>query len=117
MLITKQPIFKRYWYPVIPLDMLNEGPQAFELLGESIVVWKDKLGEPHAAIDRCCHRSAKLSIGWVDDDGCITCPYHGWRFDGSGQCRSVPQIGDKVPNQQLKINAYQCAARYGYVWV
>lgn len=117
MLITKQKTFRRFWYPIVPMEMLKEGPQPFTLMGDSIVLWADTDGTPHAAIDRCCHRNAKLSIGWVDTDGCITCPYHGWRFDGSGQCRSVPQIGDKVPNHQLKIKAYQCEEKYGYAWV
>lgn len=117
MLITRQPVFRRFWYPVLPLAQLIEGPKPFTLLGESLVLWIDAQGTPCAAIDRCCHRSAKLSIGWVSEDGCITCPYHGWRFDGTGRCRSVPQIGDRVPNAALKIHAYRCTEKYGYVWV
>jgi phenylpropionate dioxygenase-like ring-hydroxylating dioxygenase large terminal subunit len=116
MLVTKQPVFQRFWYPVIPLSELDEGPRGFTLLGQPIALWKDADGKPAAVIDRCCHRTARLSLGWVHE-GNITCPYHGWQFDCGGQCQSVPQIGDRVPNKQLRVRSYPCEERYGYVWV
>ncbi|MEC4803173.1 MAG: aromatic ring-hydroxylating dioxygenase subunit alpha [Jaaginema sp. PMC 1079.18] len=118
MLITKQPVFRNFWYPVVPLELLkNEQPYSFTLLGEAIVVWLDKEGKPAASRDRCCHRSAKLSLGTVED-GCIVCPYHGWQFDETGECQKVPQLSDatKIP-KTYKIQAYLCTERYGYVWV
>lgn len=117
MLVTRQPIFRHFWYPVIPLEMLADGLQTFELLGESLVVWLDKAGQPAAVRDRCCHRTAKLSLGSVDN-GCIRCPYHGWEFDAVGQCVKVPQLaqGKAIP-ATYKVEAFRCQARYGYVWV
>lgn len=47
-------------------------------------------GVPGALIDRCPHRGAALSLGRVGDDGCIECPFHGWRFDISGKNCRVP---------------------------
>lgn len=41
MLITKQPVLKRFWYPVIPVSSLQAGPQAFTLMGEPLVLWLD----------------------------------------------------------------------------
>jgi 5,5'-dehydrodivanillate O-demethylase len=38
---------------------------------------------------RCPHRGTQLSTGWVEGD-CIRCVYHGWQFDGSGQCMEQP---------------------------
>ena len=35
------------------------------------------------------HRRTQLSVGWVEDD-CIRCFYHGWKYDGSGQCVEQP---------------------------
>jgi phenylpropionate dioxygenase-like ring-hydroxylating dioxygenase large terminal subunit len=117
MLITQQPVFRRFWYPVIPLQHLEDGPQPFELLGEPLVLWLDEQGKPAAVRDRCCHRTAKLSLGHVAQ-GRICCPYHGWEFDGSGACVHVPQL---KPNCAIpanyRVSAYACAERYGYVWV
>jgi len=68
---------------VIPLQHLDDGPKAFELLGEPLVLWLNEKGEPAAVRDRCFHRTAKLSLGKVDQ-GHIYCPYHGWELDAEG---------------------------------
>lgn len=116
MLVTKQPVLKRFWYPVVPTQQLLEGPQPFELLGEKIVLWLDGQGRPAAVQDRCCHRSAQLSKGKVTD-GNIQCPYHGWTFNGTGTCTHVPQLENGSISRSYKVKAYACAERYGYAWV
>ncbi len=115
MLVTKQPVFRRFWYPVIPVAALQGGPQSFILLGQPLVVWLDAAGNPCAAEDRCCHRSAQLSLGKVDG-GNITCPYHGWQFNGQGTCVKVPQKGCTIA-PSYRVRAYACTERYGYAWV
>lgn len=117
MLVTKESVFKRFWYPIIPRSHLSEQPQGFELLGQRIVLWLDEQGKAVAARDRCCHRSAQLSKGQVVD-GNIVCPYHGWRFNCEGNCVLVPQLedGSQIP-KSYQITTYACQERYGYVWV
>jgi phenylpropionate dioxygenase-like ring-hydroxylating dioxygenase large terminal subunit len=117
MLITQQPVFRRFWYPVIPRQQLMDGPQAFELLGEPLVLWLDDQGRPAAVRDRCCHRTAKLSLGKVDQ-GRICCPYHGWEFGADGTCQRVPQLKpDCTIPRSYRIDAYRATERYGHVWV
>ncbi|HEY9889490.1 MAG TPA: aromatic ring-hydroxylating dioxygenase subunit alpha [Candidatus Obscuribacterales bacterium] len=117
MLVTQQPVFRRFWYPVMPLAQLHQGPQSFSLLGEDLVLWLDEQNRPAAVRDRCCHRTAKLSLGSVSD-GCIRCPYHGWEFDAHGHCTKVPQLAaDKAIPATYRVTAYRCTERYGYVWV
>ncbi|NJN85438.1 MAG: aromatic ring-hydroxylating dioxygenase subunit alpha [Leptolyngbyaceae cyanobacterium SL_7_1] len=117
MLVTKQPVFQRFWYPVVPMQQLREGkPQAFELLGQSLVLWLDEQGNPAAVRDRCCHRTAKLSLGKVDQ-GNIVCPYHGWEFNQAGACVHMPQSQNGAISPSYKVPAYHCTERYGYAWV
>lgn len=117
MLVTQQPVFRRFWYPVIPLKNLENGPQTFELLGEPLVLWLDASDNPAAARDRCCHRTAKLSLGKVNQ-GHICCPYHGWEFNSQGTCVKVPQLKpDCAIPASYRVDAYRCTERYGYVWV
>jgi len=66
MLVTRQKVLRRFWYAVVPMSHLDDGPKPFTLLGENIVLWKGAGGKPHALRDRCCHRTAKLSKGFVD---------------------------------------------------
>lgn len=117
MLVTQQPVFRRFWYPVVPVSALTNGPQAFQLLGEPIVLWLTADGVPAAVRDRCCHRTAQLSLGKVSA-GRLCCPYHGWEFDSSGICVHVPQLkGDKAVPASYRVQGYRCIERYGYAWV
>lgn len=117
MLITQQPVLKRFWYPVIPIAQLTaDKPQPFQLLGQRLALWLDPDGQPAAIADRCCHRSAQLSKGEIIE-GCVRCPYHGWSFNADGDCVDVPQLdGQSIP-RTYQVPAYACQERYGYVWV
>ena len=115
MLVTKQPVFRRFWYPLIQFTELLDRPKPFELLGEKIVVWLDSTGKPAAVRDRCCHRSAQLSIGKVVN-GNICCAYHGWQFNADGTCVHVPQLKNGAISASYQVQAYHCTERYGYVW-
>jgi phenylpropionate dioxygenase-like ring-hydroxylating dioxygenase large terminal subunit len=116
MLTTKQKVLRRFWYAVVPLDDLADGPKPFRLLGEDIVLFLDAEGAPAALRDRCCHRTAKLSKGWCKN-GQIVCGYHGWTYNRTGKLVHVPQfpVEQEVPN--LSAPAYHCLGSYGYAWV
>lgn len=116
MLQTKQKVFRSFYYPVMPMAALQDGPKPIRLLGENIVLWLDEEGKPAAVIDRCCHRTAKLSKGELRK-GCIVCPYHGWAFDREGKCTWFPQSELEDPPKVYKVQGYRCEERYGYVWV
>ncbi|WP_295522708.1 aromatic ring-hydroxylating dioxygenase subunit alpha [uncultured Pseudacidovorax sp.] len=118
MLSTQQPILRRFWYPVMPATQLADGkPHAFTLLGEAIVLWQSAEGGVHCLKDRCCHRTAKLSLGFVEGDR-IVCGYHGWTFEGGGACVRIPQLAaDRAVPANYCVPAYRAALRYGYVWV
>jgi phenylpropionate dioxygenase-like ring-hydroxylating dioxygenase large terminal subunit len=116
MLQAQQPVLRKFYYPVLPVSHLGNGPQSITMLGEKVVLWLDENGNPAAAIDRCCHRTAKLSGGTVEN-GCVVCPYHGWSFNRDGKCTYFPQSQLEDPPKAYKIKAYRCEERYGYVWV
>jgi phenylpropionate dioxygenase-like ring-hydroxylating dioxygenase large terminal subunit len=116
MLVTEQPILRRFWYPVMPMSSLGDGPQPFTLMGQPLVIWLDAKGYPAAAEDRCCHRTAQLSLGEVID-GSIRCPYHGWQFNREGQCMKVPQLRQEMIPRTYRIRSFRCQECYGYVWV
>jgi phenylpropionate dioxygenase-like ring-hydroxylating dioxygenase large terminal subunit len=117
MLVTQQPVLRRFWYALFPSSAIDDGPKPFTLLGEHIVVWKTADGSPAALRDRCCHRTAKLSKGHVDN-GNIVCGYHGWTYDRIGACVRIPQYtnGEPIPSG-AKVPAFHCQEKYGYVWV
>jgi len=118
MLQTAHPVLRRFWYPIMPVASLADGPQPFTLLGTDIVVWRGADGQLGAIRDRCCHKSAKLSRGYVDGNH-ITCAYHGWAYAASGEVVLVPQAPAEQQGQPtgFGVEAYRIAERYGHVWV
>ena len=110
MLNNRQPVLRRFWYPVMPVAQVDQGPQPFTLLGEKIVLWKDADGRYAATIDRCPHRSAALSKGWVDGNA-LVCPYHGWSFDRAGACVRVPQRPDSNGLKGTAVQSFACEVR------
>ncbi|MES1973486.1 MAG: aromatic ring-hydroxylating dioxygenase subunit alpha [Pseudomonadota bacterium] len=116
MLTSKQPVLRNFWYATEPIRVLGDGPRAFRLMGEDIVLFLDGDGRPVALRDRCCHRTARLSKGWCDK-GNIVCGYHGWSYDRTGALIGIPQYpGDKaIP--KFGVDAFHCEERYGYAWV
>ena len=116
MLVTQQKVLRKFWYTTLPMSQLADGPKPFTLLGDKIVVWKDGSGQPAAMRDRCCHRTAQLSKGFYDK-GNLSCGYHGWTYDRTGKCVSIPQQPDIAIPAGAKVEAFRCEERYGYAWI
>ncbi len=117
MLATQQPVLRRFWYPVMPVAALAEGPKPFRLLGEDLVLWLAGDGAPAALRDRCCHRTAKLSRGMCER-GRLVCGYHGWEYDAGGTVVRVPQGGGGEDRPtRMGVESFRAVSRYGYVWV
>jgi phenylpropionate dioxygenase-like ring-hydroxylating dioxygenase large terminal subunit len=116
MLVTRQPVFRRFWYATVPVASLAEGPKPFTLLGEPIVLFLDREGKPACLEDRCCHRTAKLSKGWLRD-GNIVCGYHGWEYDRDGKLVNIPQFPFEQAIPDARARSFRAVERYGYVFV
>jgi phenylpropionate dioxygenase-like ring-hydroxylating dioxygenase large terminal subunit len=118
MLVTQQPVFRKFWHAIVPLSQLSpDRPHPFTLLGEKIVLFLDAEGQPAALKDRCCHRTAQLSLGRCVN-GAVECGYHGWTYDRTGRVIRIPQYeaGREIP-PDYRTPAYACVAKYGYAWV
>jgi len=108
---------RSYWHPVCAASELAGQPLGVTLLGEALVVFRDEAGDPVCLDDRCAHRGAALSLGRVIG-GAVTCAYHGWQYDSSGQCVRIPQFrADEPISSRARVTRYQAAERYGLIWV
>ncbi len=109
---------RKYWHPVCAVEDVNNGPIKTTLLDEDLVVFSSH-GEIHALQDLCIHRGTRLSMGSLDDAGCIVCPYHGWTFNTAGECVYIPsQLRDRqrIPSR-ARVPAYCTSIHYGLVYV
>jgi nitrite reductase/ring-hydroxylating ferredoxin subunit len=107
---------RRYWQPVLTSAHVTSRPQMVRLLGENLVVFRDKLGRVGLLYPRCMHRGTSLQYGKVEERG-IRCCYHGWLFDVQGNCLEQPcepkgGLGRSAARQPW----FPVEERYGMVW-
>jgi phenylpropionate dioxygenase-like ring-hydroxylating dioxygenase large terminal subunit len=111
------PVLFDDWHPVADAGKLQRGAmQVARLLDYELIVWRSADGKVHAWDDRCPHRGARLSLGRVEQDR-VVCAYHGWQFDGSGQCRLQPAQPHVVPPKSACAKYFHACEAYGLVWV
>eukprot|EP01025_Chloroclados_australasicus_P058118 TRINITY_DN72778_c0_g1_i1.p1 TRINITY_DN72778_c0_g1~~TRINITY_DN72778_c0_g1_i1.p1 ORF type:complete len:132 (-),score=6.55 TRINITY_DN72778_c0_g1_i1:6-401(-) len=79
--------WKKQWYPAQVLEHLDPTkPIPFQLFGKDLVIWRDGENTWRCFEDKCPHRLVPLSEGRLETDGTLQCAYHGWRFNGKGEC-------------------------------
>jgi nitrite reductase/ring-hydroxylating ferredoxin subunit len=110
--------FRNYWYPVQWAEQVGKKPVPIQLLGERIVLVRDK-DEIFAVHDRCPHRGVPLSLGRRQYEGTISCPYHGWTYklDTGVMCAALTDGPDSPINNKVSVGTYPVAQRLGLVWV
>ena len=96
-------LMRRYWHPIAAVGELEgRWTKRVRLLGEDLVLFRDRQGRRGLVAEYCPHRRASLAYGIPTNDG-IRCPYHGWEFGLDGACLDQPNerenqaFRDKVP--------------------
>jgi len=81
---------RMFWQPIYVSNEIKAGhAMPVHIMGESFTLYRGESGTPYLVDFRCAHRGTQLSIGWVEQE-CIRCFYHGWKYDGTGQCVEQP---------------------------
>ena len=110
-------INKDYWYPVAWSHQLKPGQVIPVVIWQtSIAIYRDTDGRVHAIENACPHKGVELHLGAVQGDR-LVCPYHGWEFNGNGQCVNIPYF---PPDQKLPCAvapSYPVQDQYGIIWV
>jgi phenylpropionate dioxygenase-like ring-hydroxylating dioxygenase large terminal subunit len=89
-------LFRQYWIPALLAEELAEHdgpPVRVKLLSERLIAFRDSQGRYGLMDEFCAHRGASLWFGRNEEDG-LRCPYHGWKYDVTGQCVEVPSEPD-----------------------
>ncbi len=111
--------FRNYWYPVTSQRKVKRRkPTRVTLLGEDLCVFRGASGI--AVISNWCpHRGASLSQGVCHFVGTVSCPYHGWTFDESGQVKAVLSEGpgdlSTIPGK-VSVRSYPTRVIHGIVF-
>lgn len=102
-------LFRQYWIPALLAHELPENdcaPVRVKLLGEAMVAFRDSDGRYGLLEEFCAHRRVSLWFG-RNEEGGIRCPYHGWKYDVTGQCMEIPsEDEDSVFYKSIKLDSY-----------
>lgn len=110
-------LFRCYWIPALLAEELPEPdcpPVRVELLSEKLIAFRDTEGRLGLMDELCAHRRASLWFG-RNEEGGLRCPYHGWKFDVTGQCTEVPSEGPEFC-KNIKLTAYSLVEKGGILW-
>lgn len=113
-------VLRRHWFPVAGASEFKETRiKPVRFLGEDLVLYKDLSGTFGLVDNKCAHRRADLSYGFVDKCG-LRCSYHGWAYSETGQCVEMPYEDLKAPKAKykgkIKIKAYPVREHAGLLW-
>ena len=110
-------LMRRYWHPICAVaDMDGKWTRPVRLLGERLVLFRNRQGELGLIAERCPHRRASFLHGIPTAEG-IRCPYHGWQFDVAGKCIEQPNEVDNCAfRDKVAIDAYPVQELGGLVF-
>jgi 5,5'-dehydrodivanillate O-demethylase oxygenase subunit len=110
-------LMRRYWQPLAAVSEMQERwTKRVKLLGEGLVLFKDRQGRFGLIAEFCPHRRASLAYGIPQEDG-IRCPYHGWKFDHAGSCIEQPNEPEGSSfKDKIKTAGYPVQELGGLLW-
>jgi cholesterol 7-dehydrogenase len=111
---TYPPAYPSGWYKLLDSSALRPGElREVRCVGEKLAVFRSDVDGRVAAIEAYCpHLGALLTDGRVVD-GCVECPFHLWRLDGSGAVSAVPYA--ERPPRARRARAWSVLELHGLV--
>lgn len=108
-------LLRRFWHPVELSRNLEKGTaRPLRILAEDLTLYRGASGRPYLIGARCAHRLTLLHTGWVEEEA-IRCIYHGWKYDGTGQCIERPVERDPgLPN--IRVAGYPVQEYCGLIF-
>ena len=113
-------LVRRYW---IPASLSREVPEPdsppgrVKLMSERLIAFRDSRGRVGVMYEFCAHRGVSLWFARNEEEG-LRCPYHGWKYDVTGQCVEVPS--EPVESgfcRRIRLKSYPCVELGDVVWI
>lgn len=108
----------------LPLALSCELPlplswKATSVIGLPVLITRDADGTPHASINVCRHRGARLATEGRGELSHFVCPFHGWSYDSSGRLSStsVSSTFGPLPQGDRNLIALPIAEVCGLIFV
>jgi len=93
------PPYPNGWFKLLHSHELKiKEVKYVEILGQNYAVYRGEDGIAYAVDAFCPHLGANLGIGGTVEKNCITCPFHGWKYNEDGKCVNKVMTQDKNKN-------------------
>jgi phenylpropionate dioxygenase-like ring-hydroxylating dioxygenase large terminal subunit len=111
-----------WYFAALGADLKPGRLQRYEILGQPVLLGRDRAGVVYALRDVCPHRAAPLSAGKLVGGAAgeaVECPYHGWQFRTDGVCAKIPSLveGQTLDASRIRVRRYPVDERQGLVWI
>jgi phenylpropionate dioxygenase-like ring-hydroxylating dioxygenase large terminal subunit len=113
-------VYTNVWYVAGFSQDLGNAPLKVTMLGADLVLFREMDGTARCISNVCPHRGSSLAAGILYKDGTLACPFHGYRFNGHGDCTLIPSRRDhdaQVVAPGIRTDAYATVEKYGLIWV
>jgi phenylpropionate dioxygenase-like ring-hydroxylating dioxygenase large terminal subunit len=125
-------IFNRQWFCVGRNEEVPEPGDHLvcDVVGESIIVTRNRDGSLAAYFNLCRHRGSRLTRATGKPSqtdigpsgrfvGSIQCPYHAWTYSFDGRLRVAPFLdeGDGLLKEELPLHPVGVETWGGFIWI
>src|SRR5438132_10417694 len=117
----QETIFSKQWLLVGHQSQIPDAGDYVvqQVIGESLIVIRDKSGEIRGFFNVCRHRGTRLKEDACGHASAIQCPYHAWTYGLDGRLIGAPHM-DEVPGfdkTEYSLNAVNLAVWEGFIFV
>ncbi|NIB42121.1 Rieske 2Fe-2S domain-containing protein [Pseudomaricurvus alkylphenolicus] len=116
------------WFKIAYSKDLEVGQvKPIHYFGRELVLFRTESGSPRVLDAYCPHLGAHLGYSNHEHTGrpgpvvgdSIVCPFHGWQFNGAGECTHIPYAKRKPPRacDQAVINAWSVEEKNQCIWL
>ncbi len=117
--IEESQILRRVPLAIVPSAQIPERNDYVvrSVLGDSLLVTRDRTGKSHVLLNYCRHRGAMPACG-SGNSARFVCPYHAWTYKNTGELFMVP---GKAGFESMDVKDYGLVElpseeRYGFIW-
>ena len=94
---TRDHRYPRGWFvAAFSEEIPPMGVKSLRYFGERLVAFRGEDGVVHVLDAFCAHMGADLGVGGKVVGQSIECPFHAWRYCGTGECVAIP-YARKIP--------------------
>ncbi|MBX8686594.1 Rieske 2Fe-2S domain-containing protein [Mycobacterium sp. 20091114027_K0903767] len=117
--IEESQILRRVPLAIVPSAQIAEKNDFVvrSVLGDSLLVTRDRTGASHVFLNYCRHRGAMPACG-SGNASRFVCPYHAWTYRNTGELFMVPgKAGfDTMDPAEYGLVELPSEERHGFVW-